>query len=161
VARREEEFIYYGQTDFGLEGLMTARGRNKLNRGNWSTLDRALNDVLAAVTELDGKGFHGPYAFALEPALYNGLFRRYEGSDLLQIEHIRKLCALGIYKASITGAVVTDARVGRLLVGQDLMAGYSANDGIHYQLFVSESQVLLLEEPEAICTLEASRTVKA
>jgi uncharacterized linocin/CFP29 family protein len=162
VARREEEFIYYGQTDFGLEGLMTARGRNKLNRGNWSTLDRALNDVLAAVTELDSKGFHGPYAFALEPALYNGLFRRYEGSDLLQIEHIRKLCALGIYKASITGAVVTDARVGRLLVGQDLMAGYSANDGIHYQLFVSESQVLLLEEPEAICTLEAAgRSVKA
>jgi hypothetical protein len=42
------------------------------------------------------------------------------------------------------------------------MAGYSANDGIHYQLFVSESQVLLLEEPEAICTLEAAgRSVKA
>jgi len=51
------------------------------------------------------------------------------------------------------GAVVVDPRVGQIDVGQDLRIGYSANDGIHYKLFASESLVLLIDDPDAICTL--------
>jgi len=155
VARREEEFIYYGQPDFGLEGLMTAKGRNEVKCSDWSKVEQALNDVLGAVNALDAKGYHGPYALALSPKLYNGLFRRYEGTDMLQLEHLKRLCERGVFKANIDGAVLVDSRVGRLIVGQDLMTGYSSQDGIHYQMFASESLVLLLEEPEAICTLMA------
>lgn len=153
VARREEEFIYYGQADFGLEGLLTARGRHDTTCQDWGNVEQALSDVLAAVNALDAKGYHGPYALALAPVLYNNLFRRYEGTDMLQLEHLKRLCELGVYKASIRGGVLVDPHVGRILVGQDLMTGYSSNDGIHHQLFVSESLVLKLEEPEAICTL--------
>src|SRR5262245_26223586 len=49
VARREEEFIYYGQADFRLQGLMTAEGRAHHDGGNWATINQALEDVLAAV----------------------------------------------------------------------------------------------------------------
>jgi uncharacterized linocin/CFP29 family protein len=49
--------------------------------------------------------------------------------------------------------VLVDPRVGKLIVGQDLMAGYSGQDGVHYQLYVSESVVLRLDEPRAICTI--------
>lgn len=154
VARREEEFIYYGQEAFHLEGLMNAKGRSRVKRGDWKSLEQALNDVLAAVNALDANGLHGPYALALEPALYNSLFRRYEGSDMLQVEHLKRLCELGIYKAEIKGGVLVDPRVGRIVVGQDLMAGYAGNDGIHYQLFLSESLVLTIDEVRAICTLE-------
>ena len=48
---------------------------------------------------LDSKGYRGPYGLALAPALYNNLFRRYPGSDLLQIEHLKRLCTRGIVKA--------------------------------------------------------------
>ncbi|MEQ5836369.1 family 1 encapsulin nanocompartment shell protein [Marinobacter sp. NFXS9] len=153
VARREEEFIYYGQPDFGLEGLMTAKGRNEVKSADWTKVEQALNDVLSAVDELDKKGFHGPYALALPPSWYNQLFRRYEGSDMLQLEHLKRLCELGVFKAEIEGAVLVDARVGRIIIGQDLMTGYSSNDGIHHQMFTSESLVLRVEEPGAICTL--------
>lgn len=153
VARREEDFVYYGQPEFGLEGLLTAKGRNPLSHGDWSKVEQALDDVLAAVNVLDGKGFHGRYALALSPALYNGLFRRYEGTDMLQLEHLRRLCELGVYKAPIEGAVLVDPHAARIIVGQDLMTGYSANDGIHYQMFASESLVLMLDDPQAICTL--------
>lgn len=51
------------------------------------------------------------------------------------------------------GGVLVDPRVGSLTVGQDLRVGFSANDGAHLQLFVSESLVLLLDEPGAVCTL--------
>ncbi|WP_404366580.1 family 1 encapsulin nanocompartment shell protein [Marinobacter sp.] len=157
VARREEEFIYYGQPDFGLEGLLTAKGRNQVECADWSKIEQALEDVLNSVNQLDDNGFHGPYALALSTKWYNLLFRRYEGTDMLQLEHLKRLCELGVFKADIEGAVLVDARVGRIIVGQDLMTGYSTNDGIHHQMFASESLVLMVEEPGAICTLNRKK----
>ena len=153
VAKREEEFIYYGQKDFNLHGLLTAPGRNEIAGGEWANLDTALNNVLSAVTRLDESGFRGPYALVASPELYNGLFRRYDGSDLLQVEHIGRLCTRGIFKAPIKGAAVVDPRCGRIVVGQDAMVGYSGSDGVHAQLFVSESIVLKLDSPAAVCSI--------
>jgi uncharacterized linocin/CFP29 family protein len=158
VAAREEETIYQGQEDFGLDGLFTAKGRQNVDGGDWSDVDRALEDVLAAVTRLDDAGMRGPYALVLAPMLHNGLFRRYPGSDLLQIEHLRRLCTRGIFKAAIDGAAIIDPRVGALVLGQDLRAGYIGQDGIHYQLYLSESIVLRLEDPKAVCTIAMPAT---
>jgi len=154
VAWREEELIYHGMPEQAVAGLMNAEGRNSIELGKWEKVEQALNDVIAAVDRLDAGGFRGPYALALSPTRYNQLFRRYEGSDMLQLDHLSRLCEAGVYKAPIEGAVVVDPRVGQIDIGQDLRIGYSANDGIHYRLFASESLVLLLDEPGAICTLE-------
>jgi uncharacterized linocin/CFP29 family protein len=159
IAAREEEFVYYGQPDFQLPGLLTATGRQTHEGGDWSDLDRALADVLAAVNTLDAKGFRGPYALALAPQLYNGLFRRYPGTDMLQLQHLRRLCERGVYKAPIEHSVLVDPRAGRLLVGQDLMAGYIGQDGVHLQLYLTESIVLLVEDAAAICTITARNGV--
>lgn len=155
VADREEEFVYRGQPDFGVPGLLTSEGRQHLAGGDWSAIDRALEDVLAAVTRLDEAGFRGPYALALSPPLYNGLFRLYPGTDTLQLEHLRRLCTKGIYKAPIEGGVLVDPNVGTLILGQDLRAGYMSHDGVYYQLFLSESIVLRIDEPAAICAISA------
>ncbi len=159
VASREEELIYEGQSDFGLAGLLTVAGRQRLDAGDWSDVDQVLSDVLTGVTKLDEAGFRGPYALVLAPALYNGLFRRYPGSDMLQLEHLRRLCTKGIFKASIEGGVVVDPRAGGLVVGQDLRAGYSGQDGIHYNLFLSESIVLRLEDARAVCTIATTKRI--
>jgi uncharacterized linocin/CFP29 family protein len=153
VAVREEEFIYTGQPDFGLYGLLNVEGRGQHVAGDWADVDQALNDVLAAVNILDAYGFRGPYALALSPPLYNGLFRRYAGTTMLQLEHLRRLCQRGVYKAQIEGGVLVDPRVGKLIIGQDLMTGFVGQDGVHYQLYVTESVVLRLDEPRAVCTI--------
>ena len=162
VANREEEFVYRGQGDFGLPGLLTSEGRQHQEGGDWAAIDRALEDVLAAVTRLDDAGYRGPYALVLSPALYNGLFRLYPGTNTLQLEHLRRLCTKGIYKAPIEGGVLVDpGRVGVLIVGQDLGAGYASQDGVHYQLYVSESIVLRIDDPRAICTISAKSDLAA
>ena len=161
VAAREEEFVYYGQADFQLPGLLTVEGRQHHDGGDWAELDRALEDVLAAVNALDAQGFRGPYALVLDHTLYNGLFRRYAGTQMLQLEHLRRLCQRGVYKAPIDGGVLIDPRVGRLIVGQDLMAGYASQDGVHYHLYLSESIVLMLEEPRAVCTISTHTALAA
>jgi uncharacterized linocin/CFP29 family protein len=156
VADREEEFIYRGQPTFGLSGLMTMEGRREVPGSDWSAPDRALQDVLAAATQLDNSGYRGPYALALSPALYNNLFRLFPGTDVIGLEHLRRLCTAGIYKAAIDGGVLVDTRVGVLILGQDLSAGYSSQDGVHYHLYLSESIVLRIDEPEAICVISAA-----
>ncbi|MBI5163686.1 MAG: encapsulin [Magnetospirillum sp.] len=153
VARLEERLIYYGDAKAGLAGLMTAGGSTVVEGGDWLRIDQALKDVLTAVTTLDEAGFRGPYALAVGPRLYNGLFRRYDNSDMLQVEHLGRLCTRGIHKAPIEGAVLVDPRVGRLMIGQDLMAGFSASDGIHCRLFLSESLVLKLDDAAAVCSI--------
>lgn len=160
VARREEELIYHGQGDFGLPGLFTAKGHCHHPGGDWTRLDQALGDVLAAVTALDDAGYPGPYALVLEPRLYNGLFRRYEDSDLLQSEHLSRLCTRGIFKAPVAGAAVVDPRAGKIIIGTDLTAGYSSHDGVHVHLYLLESLVLKLDDPRAVCTVETRPTVR-
>jgi uncharacterized linocin/CFP29 family protein len=135
---------------------MTSPGRNEVPGGDWGNLDTVLENVLAAVTRLDEAGFRGPHALVVAPELYNGLFRRYEGSDLLQVEHLNRLCTRGIFKAPIKGAAVVDPRAGKIVVGQDVMVGYSGSDGVHAQLFVSESIVLKLDSPAAVCTIQVA-----
>ena len=152
VARREEEFIYSGHADSGLEGLLNGSGHREV-QGAWSSLDAALDTVLAAITRLDDNGFHGPYALALPAAQYNNLFRHYEHTDLLQIEHLKSLCTRGVYKAALERPVVVDNHAGTVVLGQDLRVGYAGCDGIHYQLFACESMVLRLDEPGAVCVV--------
>jgi uncharacterized linocin/CFP29 family protein len=153
VANREEEMIYSGQPAFGLAGMLTAEGRQNVSATDWTAPDHALQDVLAGATRLDDSGYRGPYALALSPVLYNNLFRLYPGSDVMALEHLRRLCTAGIYKAAIPGGVLADTRVGVLILGQDLQAGYSNQDGVHYHLYVSESIVLRIDEPKAICVI--------
>ncbi|HEX2152265.1 MAG TPA: family 1 encapsulin nanocompartment shell protein [Stellaceae bacterium] len=155
VADREEELIYYGQPAFGVYGLLNIEGRQQVEGSDWSTPDGALRDVLAAATKLDEQGFRGPYALVLAPALYNNLFRLYPGTDVIGLEHLRRLATAGIYKAAIEGGVLLDTRVGVLVLGQDFSAGYSSQDGVHYHLYISESIVLRIDEPKAICVIPA------
>ena len=153
VAMREEEFIYTGQPDFHLQGLLNANGGNTLQGGDWSSVDQVLDNVIAAVNILDEKGYRGPYGLALAPALYNNLFRRYPGSDLLQIEHLKRLCTRGIVKANIDGGVLVAKDVGSIVLGQGLQIAYLSPDAAHENFAVTESLVLKIEAADAICTI--------
>ena len=153
VAMREEEFVYQGQPDFHLQGLLTADGRSTLQGGDWGSVDQVLENVIAAVNILDSKGYRGPYGLALAPALYNNLFRRYPGSDLLQIEHLKRLCTRGIVKANIDGGVLVARDVGSIILGQDLQIAYLSPDAAHENFAVTESLVLKIEAADAICTI--------
>jgi uncharacterized linocin/CFP29 family protein len=153
VAMREEEFIYQGQVDFHLQGLLTAEGRNALEGGNWNNVDEVIDNVIAAVNILDDKGYRGPYGLALAPPLYNNLFRRYPGSDILQIEHLKRLCTGGITKAPIDNGVLISKDVGSIVLGQDLQISYLSPDAAHENFAVTESVVLKIDAPDAICTI--------
>ena len=51
VADREQEFVYRGQSDFALPGVLTHEDRRS------SAIQRALSDVLTGVTQLEAAGY--------------------------------------------------------------------------------------------------------
>lgn len=110
------------------------------------------------MTILDGAGFHGPYTLALAPSVYNLLFRRYPQSNATQIEHLRLLVTDGIVKApavSSGGVLLASGRQSAsIILGQDLMASFVGPSGRDYEFMVSESLVLRLMEPAAVCVLK-------
>jgi len=134
--------------------LLTVEGRNNIAGGDWNNIDEVLEDVIEAVNILDGKGYRGPYGLALAPALYNNLFRRYPGTELMQIEHLKRLCTRGIVKADIEGGLLVARDVGSLVIGQDMQISYLGPDAAHENFTVSESAVLKIEAADAICTLK-------
>ena len=75
---------------------------------------------------------------------------------MIGLEHLRRLCTAGIDKAAIDGGALVDTRAGVLIFGQDFRAGYSSQDGVHYHLYISESIVLRIDEPRAVCVIGAT-----
>src|SRR5258708_34599914 len=100
--------------------MLTMEGRQEIAGTDWTAPDRALQDVLAATTRLDDSGYRGPYALALAPTLYNNLFRLYPGTDVLALEHLRRLGTAGIYQGANAGGVRGDTRDRGFVLRQGL-----------------------------------------
>ena len=62
-------------------------------------------------------------------------------------------CDHGIIKAAIAGGVLVAPDVGPIVLGQDLQISYVNPGPAHYNFAVSESLVLKIEAPDAICTI--------
>jgi uncharacterized linocin/CFP29 family protein len=155
LALAEERLIYYGQAQLGLHGLMSVPDAPRVTLGDWSKPGQAIQDVISAADKLDAANAHQPFALALAPPLYNALFRKYEGSDILQIDHIRRLAAAGVHKALAleSGGVLVSPDVGPLVCAQDLETNFLAPVDAALTFEVSEAIVLRLDEPRAVCVL--------
>lgn len=157
-ARQEDALVFYGAKALGVEGLVTAKGTQSLKLKSWEELGAAVNDVIQAVTVLDKAGFHGPYALALIPALYNVLLRRYRQGNVTELEHMQTVVTDGVVKAPAlsSGGVLlaTGRQFASIVVGQDLATSFVGPSGREYEFTVSESLALRLAEPRAVCVLK-------
>ncbi|HIC93077.1 MAG TPA: bacteriocin [Anaerolineae bacterium] len=98
-ARLEDTLVFKGAS--GVPGLLTVEGSNALQLSSWDEVGKAAEDIIKAVTVLDGAGFHGPYCLALAPGRYNLLFRRYPRGPMTELEHLKMMVADGVFKAPI------------------------------------------------------------
>jgi uncharacterized linocin/CFP29 family protein len=118
----------------------------------------AADDILKAVTKLDGAGFHGPYTLALAADLYHLLFRRYSQGGFTEMGHLGTVVTEGIVKAPALSAggvlLASGKQYATILLGQDLMAGFVGPANGAYEFIISESLALRLLVPQAVCVLK-------
>ncbi|MBI3949871.1 MAG: bacteriocin family protein [Acidobacteria bacterium] len=156
-AQLEDQLIFYGRGEIGLPGLITVQGSHQVSVSDWRQPNRAFDDITRAIERLDQYNYSGPYALVLMPALYHQLFQPYEDSNLMPIKQMNQLVTGGIFKSPIlkeAGVLVSIGRdLLRLVLGQDLVAGFQGIEGLYLSFNLSESLLLQISVPEAICVL--------
>jgi uncharacterized linocin/CFP29 family protein len=155
-ARQEDHILLYGSEPLGIKGLLNASGTLSQKLHKWDEVGRAADDVIKAVTALDDAGFHGPYALALAPALYNMLFRRYPQGDMVELDHVRAMVhSITKAPAIASGGVLLaqGKQYATIVLGQDLITRFVGPSGGDYQFSIFESLALRLLAPSSICVL--------
>lgn len=159
LAQREDELIFYGDQKMGIEGLMTAQGKNSIKRKDWSKPGNAFANVVEATEKLNSCDHYGPYALVVSPKLYAQLHQIFEKTGVLEIETIRKLATDGVFQSN---RLKNDAAVlvstGRenldLAVAMDMTVAYLGAERMNHPFRVVESVLLRIKHPDAICTID-------
>jgi uncharacterized linocin/CFP29 family protein len=155
-ARLEDTLIFKGTK--ATPGLSTAEGCSALQLGPWGEVGAASEDIIKAVTTLDGAGFHGPYCLALAPSRYNLLYRRYPQGNVSELEQVETIVREGVFKAPILaggGVLLASGRqFAAIVLGQDMSVGFVGPVGEKLEFSISESLALLVRAPGAICVLK-------
>jgi uncharacterized linocin/CFP29 family protein len=157
VASREDELIFNGSTEFGLEGLTNATGRLTHMIEDWTESGRSYSDVVQMTTKLIENGHYGPYAMVVHPALFAKMLRVHQGTNVLEIEHIRELVTAGVYQSPVlkqnSGVIIS---VGKqnfdLAIAQDLSVSYLGAERMNFPFRVFECLVPRIKRPSAICS---------
>jgi uncharacterized linocin/CFP29 family protein len=158
-SRKEDLFLFFGNTTYGYEGLLTASGINKIKRTDWSSGENAFSDIVSALQIFSEKGIYGTYALTLSPDLYMQLQRIQQGTGLLEIDRINKLLNGNVFSASVLGTgkavlVCPEARNMDLVIGQDLSTAYLEQKDLNHSFRVLESTLLRIKRKQAITVFE-------
>lgn len=155
VALGEEHVVYHGVRELGVEGMLYHPATHRVRLGDWSAPGGAIGDVIQAADKLDAARINGPFALVLAPALYNQLFRKYEGSDVLALDHLRRLANGGIYKSHVLDGVgvLVSPDLGPIVCAQDLAVRFLEVRESTIRFVVSSSVVVRLDDPSAACVL--------
>lgn len=152
----EDELVFRGAK--GTTGLLTAKGCNELKLSPWDQVGTAVEDIIKAVTELDGSGFHGPYCLALAPGRYNMLLRRYLTGNISELEHVKTMATAGVVKAPVLesgGILLASGRqYASIVLGQDMAVGFIGPIAERLEFSISESLAPYIRQPKAICLLK-------
>jgi uncharacterized linocin/CFP29 family protein len=157
-AKQEDALLFNGVKSASVEGLLNVKGAQSARLKSWESVGAAADDLIAAVTKLDAAGFHGPYTLALAPDRFNLLYRRYPQGNQTELDHLASVVTEGIVKAPAikSGGVLlaAGAQFARIVLGQDMAAGFVGPDGTCYELTVSESIALRIMAPASVLVLK-------
>jgi len=158
LAQLEDDLIFNGNADLGLEGIFNASGRNTIALGDWEQGKRAFDDVVAAVSTLTDAGHTRPYVLVLSPKLFGLAHRIFDNTGVLEIKQIKGVLGGGVYPSPAVkdkAAVISlGAENMDLAIGQDMVTAYLTAEYMNHIFRVMETITLRIKRADAICTLE-------
>ncbi|WP_102345503.1 family 1 encapsulin nanocompartment shell protein [Bacillus sp. Marseille-P3661] len=159
LALLEDDLIFNGSNQFNIDGLMNVTGRITHIRNDWMKSGHAFQDIVEARNKLLQLGHTGPYALIVSPQLYALLHRVHQGTNVLEIEHVRELVTDGVFQTPVirgnTGILVETGRQNfDLAIGEDFEIAYMDSEQLNHLFRTYETIVPRIKRPTAICTLE-------
>jgi uncharacterized linocin/CFP29 family protein len=158
-ALREDRLVLLGDKPLGRRGLMTAEGRLTLSGLNWDSPGDAFANFTRMIALLGSRGHTGPFAAVVHPAIYTGMHKVVEGSALLEIQHVKSLCAGGVFRSSLlargSGLVVSAGKQNLdLVVSLDTSIAFLGARRLNLPFRVLKAVCLRILRSDSICTFE-------
>jgi uncharacterized linocin/CFP29 family protein len=161
LAHREEDLIYNGHRELGMEGLLNAEKRLKIPKLDWDQFGKPYVNIREATLALLSANHHRPYAAVLSPQLYAALLKTEKDMPVIEIDSITKLCEDGVYQSPALKpeqALVMSSGPENfdLAIAEDVSIAYLGPENMNYGFRIYESIVLRIKRPTAICALETT-----
>ena len=158
-ALKEDKLIFFGDTDFGIDGLFSGSGTSKIKKTDWTVGENAFTNIAAAINLLVEKGIYGAYSLAVSPDLYLQMQRLQPGTGLLEIDRVKKLLEKRIYSTPVLGKnkavlVCSDSRNIDLVIGQDIKTAYLEQTELNHKFRILETMLLRIKRAQSIVVFE-------
>jgi uncharacterized linocin/CFP29 family protein len=158
ASEAEDTLIFEGNKNLGISGLLTISGAQSVKLGKWEEIGTAANDIISAISMLDGAGFHGPYLLALAPGLYNMLFRLLPQGFQTELQYVESILGDKVIKAPGIGKggvlLASGKQYASIVIGQDMKVGFIGPDDADYEFKIVESLAPRIRVPSSICVLK-------
>lgn len=160
TARKEDDLIFNGDAELGLDGILTVSGRYTLPLRDWVPVGNAFQDVSSALEKLGSEGFFGPYALIVPPQRYAQMHGVHERTGVLEIRNVEELTTAGVFRSPVIPAdraviVSVGAQNLDLAIAQDMAVSALGPEKMNLVLRVFEILALRIKRPQSILTLEA------
>jgi uncharacterized linocin/CFP29 family protein len=161
ITSQEDQLLLNGKQHAGISGILNAQGTHTISFPRWDSPGAATETILAGIELLDRAGIRGSYSLALDPTLYTQLFRISPQTGVSEIDNITAIVNDGVVKCDSLedGGILMASgnEYASIILGQDLITGYESLSGLDYTFTLSESFILKLNTPKAICLLKTSQ----
>ncbi|MEN3034535.1 MAG: family 1 encapsulin nanocompartment shell protein [Aquificaceae bacterium] len=157
TAFAEDSLIINGDEKLGIEGFLTAEGRQSMSMSDWEVIGNAFSDVVNGISKLVEKGSYGPYYLLLNPKDYIKLNRIYHNTGILELEQVKKLVK-DVFQTPIVPekrAILLSATPADmdLVVGIDMSLFYVESSGMNHYFRVLEMVLPRIKRPSSILVI--------
>ncbi len=153
-AQREDDLIFYGDKELGVEGVFTAKGAGKVAISDWSKGENPIADVVKAIELAAEKGCAGERVLVVSADLYGKLHRIQPGTGMMEVDRVAGLVGKLLYSPRIeknkAALLYCDPRNMDLVVGQDLVTAYMGNEKLDQAFRVMETITPRIKRSAAI-----------
>ena len=117
----------------------------------------------SALRRKDGTGHaashYGDASLVVSPALYGQLVRQYGMTGMLELDQVKALVQGGVFYSNMIqgnkGVLLSNRAPNvQMVVGQDLVTGYTESSKMNHIFRVMETAALLIRRADAIVTIE-------
>ncbi|MBN1487612.1 MAG: bacteriocin family protein [Anaerolineae bacterium] len=159
IARAEDQLIFNGDAEAGVDGLLTVKGRQTFSLGDWDEEGAALQEVSTAIAHLVSEGYYGPHYVIMHPLRYTKLQRVYGRRGVLEVDLLERQASGGILSTPTLPpdkvlVIAAQSQYVDLAVGLDLSVAFIETADMEHRFRLLETLSLRIKQPAAICTLE-------
>ena len=158
LANIEDNLIFYGNEFLSVEGILNAKGTQKLKLSDWGAGENPYKDIVKAINMITEKGIVGKITLCLNRGLYFDLQRIQQGTGMTEAQRISSMIGnlfnVSVIKDKKAAVICAEPQYIDLAIGIDMATAYLEQKDLNHSFRIMETVLPRIKEPNAIVVLE-------